>query len=38
MPGTGRGTCLSGNPFTGELPVGMVAIEPLSLTGSVSGQ
>lgn len=38
MPGTGRGTCLSGNPFTGGLPAGMVAIEPLSLTGNGSGQ
>jgi hypothetical protein len=38
MPGTGRGTCLSGNPFTGELPAGMVVIEPLSLSGSGSAQ
>lgn len=28
MPGTGRGTCLSGNPLTGDPPDGMVQVEP----------
>jgi len=32
MPGTGRGTCLTGNPLTGEPPDGLVEISYSPLT------